>query len=182
MVFAPARNWWALAVRGALAIVFGILALAWPSGMLRALAIVYGAYAFVDGVFALAAAFAGTTARRPWGMVLVEGVVGIIIGVVAVLWTPVIAAALAYLVAFWAIMTGVLEILAAIRLRQHITGEWALVLSGALSVLLGVFLIVWPPLLAVFLGWYAIFWGVLFLVLAFRLRQWSRQVPTLTPY
>lgn len=182
MVFAPARNWWALAIRGAVAVVFGVIALAWPGITLWTLALVYGAYAFVDGVFALAAAIAGTAARRPWGMLLLEGIVGILIGLFAVLWTPAVAVALAYLVAFWAVLTGILEILAAIRLRQHITSEWALVLGGVLSVLLGVLLILWPPLLAVFLGWYAIVWGVLLLTLAFRLRQWSRQLPTLKPY
>ena len=182
MVFAPAHNWWALAVRGVLAVVFGILALSWPGITLWVLALVYGAYALADGVFALTAAIAGTAARRPWGMLLLEGIVGILIGLFAVLWTPAVAAALAYLVAFWAVVTGILEVLAAIRLRQHITSEWALVVGGVLSVLLGVFLVVWPPLLAVFLGWYALLWGVLVLILAFRLRQWSRQLPTLKPY
>ena len=182
-------NWWALALRGVLALLFGILMIALPLGghpfdALALLAAVYGTYAFVDGLFALAAAGSGVSAGRPWGLLLLEGIIGVAIGVITFLWPPITVFALAYLVAFWAILTGVVEIAAAFRLRHHVPGGWALAVAGVLSVALGVLLCAWPLAgllgVAMILGAYAIVWGVLLLALAFRLRSWGRGLTTLT--
>src|SRR4051794_34974783 len=142
MVMILARNWWALALRGLFAVLFGIAAFAWPGITLGALVLLYGAYAFVDGVFAIAAALAGRTEGLPWWALLLEGVFGIAAGVIAFAWPGITALALLFLISAWAVVTGVFEIVAAVRLRKEIRGEWLLALSGVLSVLFGVALVV----------------------------------------
>ena len=170
------RNWWALALRGLAAIVFGILAFVWPGITLWALILLFGAYMLVDGVFAIVAAVrvAGEAAR--WWLLLVEGILGVLAGIVAFVWPGLTALALLYFVAAWAIVTGIFEIVGAIRLRLEIEGEWALILGGALSVLFGVLLVVVGPgvgLLSLvwLIGVYAVAFGVLLLILAFRVRN-----------
>jgi uncharacterized membrane protein HdeD (DUF308 family) len=130
----------------------------------------------VDGVFAIVAAVrvAGEAAR--WWLLLVEGILGVLAGIVAFVWPGLTALALLYFVAAWAIVTGIFEIVGAIRLRLEIEGEWALILGGALSVLFGVLLVVVGPgvgLLSLvwLIGVYAVAFGVLLLILAFRVRN-----------
>ena len=170
------RNWWALALRGLAAIIFGILAFVWPGITLWALILLFGAYMLVDGVFAIVAAVrvAGEAAR--WWLLLVEGILGVLAGIVAFVWPDLTALALLYFVAAWAIVTGIFEIVGAIRLRREIEGEWALILGGALSVLFGVLLVAVGPgvgLLSLvwLIGVYAVAFGVLLLILAFRVRN-----------
>ena len=170
------RNWWALALRGLAAIIFGILAFVWPGITLWALILLFGAYMLVDGVFAIVAAarVAGEAAR--WWLLLVEGILGVLAGIVAFVWPGLTALALLYFVAAWAIVTGIFEIVGAIRLRREIEGEWALILGGALSVLFGVLLVAVGPgvgLLSLvwLIGVYAVAFGVLLLILAFRVRN-----------
>jgi uncharacterized membrane protein HdeD (DUF308 family) len=170
------RNWWALALRGLVAIVFGVLAFGWPGITLWVLILLFGAYMLVDGVFAIVAAVrtAGDDAR--WWLLLVEGILGVLAGIVAFLWPGLTALALLYFVAAWAIVTGIFEIVGALRLRREIEGEWALILGGALSVLFGVLLVVLGPgvgLLSLIwlIGAYAVASGVLLIVLAFRVRN-----------
>jgi len=179
MVIVLARNWWALALRGLFAILFGIAAFAWPGITLGALVLLYGAYALVDGVFAIAAAVVGRTDGMPWWALVLEGVAGIAVGIMTFAWPGITALVLLYLIAAWAVVTGIFEIVAAVRLRKEIQGEWLLALSGILSVLFG-FALVFNPLagaLAVvwLIGAYAIAFGVLMIALAFRLRSWARQ-------
>jgi uncharacterized membrane protein HdeD (DUF308 family) len=176
MLDALARNWWVVALRGALALLFGILALVWPAITIGALVLLFGAYALVDGVFALGTAlFGGARAegRRPW--LILEGVVGVAAGIVTFVWPGVTALALLWVIAAWALVTGVLEIATAIRLRRELRGEWLLVLSGVLSVIFGIVLVVRPGAGALALIWvigiYAILFGLMLLVLAFRLRR-----------
>lgn len=169
------RNWWALLIRGIAAVLFGILAFVWPQASLVALVLLWGAYALVDGIFALVAAFARPDIRdRRWLLVL-EGLVGIAAGIVAFVWTDITALVLLYIIAAWAIVTGVIEIVAGIRLREEIKGEWALILGGILSVLFGLFLAIFPgagALAVVYIiGAYALLFGVLLIILAFRLRS-----------
>jgi uncharacterized membrane protein HdeD (DUF308 family) len=179
MVIVLARNWWALALRGLFAILFGIAAFAWPGITLGALVLLYGAYALVDGVFAIAAAVVGRTDGMPWWALVLEGVAGIAVGIMTFAWPGITALVLLYLIAAWAVVTGIFEIVAAVRLRKEIQGEWLLALSGILSVLFG-FALVFNPLagaLAVvwLIGAYAIAFGTLMIALAFRLRSWARQ-------
>ncbi len=175
-----ARNWWALAIRGALAILFGVLALIWPNIALFVLAILFGAYAFVDGVFAIVAALNAPAGYSRWWVHFLEGLAGVVIGVVTIFWPNITALALLYLIAAWAIVTGAFEIAAAIRLRRYIAGEWLLGLSGVLSILFGVLIALFPGAGAVGVVWiiafYAILFGVLLLALAFRLRRWQQDL------
>jgi uncharacterized membrane protein HdeD (DUF308 family) len=171
-----ARNWWALALRGLAAILFGVLAFVWPGITLWALVLLFGSYMLVDGIFAIVAAVRAARREARWWLLLIEGVLGVLAGLVAFFWPGLTTLALLYFIAAWAIVTGILEIVGAIRLRQEIEGEWALGLSGALSVLFGILLVVIPApagLLSLvwLIGAYALAFGVLLLVLAFRVRN-----------
>jgi len=173
-----ARNWWALALRGLAAIVFGLLAFILPGITLTALILLLGAYMLVDGVFAIVAAVRADRHDERWWLLLAEGVLGVLAGIVAFLWPGLTALALLYLVAAWAIVTGILQIVGAIRLRREIEGEWALILGGGLSVNFGVLLAVLPGpgILALLwlIGAYALVSGVLLIILAFRVRNEPR--------
>jgi uncharacterized membrane protein HdeD (DUF308 family) len=174
-----ASRWWLLAVRGGAAVLFGILALIWPGVTVAALVILFGAYAIVDGGFSLVGAFARrdlTGFDRFW-LVLV-GIAGIAAGLIAFFWPGITALVLLYLIAFWAIFIGFMQIFAAIRLRREIDNEWWLILGGVAAVLFGVIAIVAPGAGALSLVWliavYAIVFGVSLLALAFRLRGLGR--------
>jgi uncharacterized membrane protein HdeD (DUF308 family) len=169
------RNWWTYAVRGVVAVIFGILAFIWPGQTILALVLVFGAYALVDGIFAV---FAGIASRRyfkRWWAVLLEGLVGIVIGLLTFFWSNITALVLLYLIAAWALITGIFEIVAAIQLRRVITGEWMYILGGLLSILFGILLFVFPAAGAVSIIWvigvYAIVFGISEIIFAFRLRS-----------
>ncbi len=171
------RHWKWIALRGVAAVLFGVLAIAWPGIALTVLVIVWGAYAFVDGVFTLIAAASMRESQRPiWPLWLV-GALGVLAGLVAFFWPALTALGLLMLIAGWALATGVLQIIAAFRLRRSLANEWWLGLSGALSVLFGVLMIANPGAGAVAVVWvigaYALFFGVLLILLALRLRKTS---------
>jgi uncharacterized membrane protein HdeD (DUF308 family) len=178
-----ARNWWALVLRGLAAILFGVLAFAWPGITLFVLVLFFGAYMLVDGIFAIVAAVRAAGEEDRWWLLLIEGILGVLAGLVAFFWPGLTALALLYFIAAWAIVTGIMEIVAAVRLRQEIEGEWALGLSGLLSVIFGVLLVVLPApagLLSLvwLVGAYAVATGVLLLILAFRVRsEAGREAP-----
>jgi uncharacterized membrane protein HdeD (DUF308 family) len=169
-----ARNWWVLALQGVTAVLFGILALVWPYQTLLALVILFGAFMLVDGVLTLAGALAWRKWNQGWWAVALAGVAGMIVGVLTFVWPGMTGLVLLYLIAAWAITTGILEIEAAIELRRVIEGEWLMVLSGILSVVLGVLLVAFPGAGALGLAWligiYALVDGLLLIALAFRLR------------
>lgn len=167
-------HWWALALRGVVAILFGIVAVATPGLTLAIIVLLFGVYALIDGIVAIVTAIRAAHGHRRWGAFLVEGIVGIVAGLVA-LFVPVVALAfLIYLVGAWAIITGVLEITAAMRLRQHVPGEWLLILTGIVSIIFGIAVFAAPVVgvvaIALWLGIYALMFGILLLTLAFRLR------------
>jgi uncharacterized membrane protein HdeD (DUF308 family) len=176
------RNWWLVALRGVAALVFGLLTLLFPAAGVAALVLVFGAYALVYGVFTIIAAVANRRGEPHWVALLVSGVLSVGIGVLTFLMPGVTALVLLYLIAAWAIVTGVAEIAAAIRLRKVITGEWLLALAGVLSVAFGVLLIVFPGAgalaVVLWIGAYAALLGVLLIALSFRLRAWGRAHPT----
>ena len=177
-----ARYWWTLALRGALAAIFGVVALIWPDITLRVLVLLFGFYVLVDGLMALAAVLVGgrqADNRLAW---LVEGVAGVAAGVCAFLWPGITALVLLYLIAAWAVATGLLEVAAAVILRRELRGEWLLALGGIVSVVFGIYLVVRPEEGAIAVVWviglYAILFGVALLALAVRLRQLSRRIGT----
>jgi len=169
-----ARNWWALALRGVFAIIFGLIAWLRPGITLYALVLLFGAYSFVDGIFGVAAAVRAAERHTRWGWLLVEGIAGIVTGIIAFVVPGITALVLLYLIAAWALVTGVLELIAGFQLRGHLANEWLLLLGGAASIIFGVILIVHPGAGALALIWligsYAIIFGILILWLAFRLR------------
>ena len=175
------RGWWLLLLRGLVALAFGILAFAKPGITLEALVLVFGAYSLADGILCLGTALSGPKANEYWWLVLLEGLIGIGIGLIAFFAPGITALALVFYIAIWAIATGVLEIAAAIRLRREMDGEWFLLLSGLASVVLGALLIVQPGAGALALLWligaYAIVFGVLLLVLAFKVRRFVDKFP-----
>ncbi|MFF0776455.1 HdeD family acid-resistance protein [Nonomuraea wenchangensis] len=166
-------HWWALALRGALALIFGILAVAWPGITLLVLAVVFGAYALVDGILAgVAATRAAKDRRLP---LILLAVAGVVFGILCLVWPGVTVLVIALLIGIWAIVTGIAEIMTAIRMRREIRGEWLHVLAGALSVLFGVLVLAWPATgalaIALLIGIYAILAGIVLIVLAFRMRR-----------
>jgi uncharacterized membrane protein HdeD (DUF308 family) len=171
-----ARRWWLFALRGAFAILFGLLALIWPAITLLALVILWGAYTLVDGVTELYLAIT----HREWPSTdrVIHGVLGLLgvaAGVVALFWPGITALVLLVVIAVWAIFGGLLEIAAAFRLRKEIDNEWFLGLSGLLSVVLGVILLATPGsgalALVVTIGVFAILWGIVLVLLSLRLRK-----------
>ena len=169
------RNWWLYAVRGLVAVIFGTLALIWPEQAKVVLVLLFGAYVLVDGSFAIIAGIASYRYFELWWAVLLEGVAGIIVGLLTFFWPNITGLVLVYFVAAWALITGVFEIWAASQLRRLIMGEWALIVSGLLSILFGVLLFVFPGAGAVSVVWligiYAIVFGISLIALAFRLRS-----------
>jgi len=168
------RNWGWIVLRGVVAVLFGVLAIAWPSITLAALVIVWGAYALADGVLALIAAWRVRDQGRPFWSLLIVGLLGIGAGVVTFLWPAMTALTLLMLIAAWAVVMGVFQIVAAIRLRKEIQGEWLLALSGLLSVIFGIVVFARPGAGALAVIWligsYAIFFGVLLIALGVRLK------------
>ena len=179
------RNWWALALRGVFAVLFGLIAFLMPGVTLAALVLMFGAYSLVDGVFSIIAGIRAAERRERWWPFALEGLLDILVGLIAFFMPAAAAFALLFVVAAWAIITGVLRISAAIRLRKEIRGEWMLILSGALSVLLGIFLIFLPGAgfvtLVWWLGAYATIYGITLLTLAFRLRAHRNRLGSARP-
>jgi uncharacterized membrane protein HdeD (DUF308 family) len=168
-----ARNWWAVALRGVFAILFGIIALVLPEVTLTALVLLFSAYMLVDGVFAIVAAVKAARQHERWGWLVLEGVAGFIAGAIAFLWPLITVVAFVFLMGAWAIVSGAILTIAAFRLNVLHGRGWML-FGGVVSLIWGVLLILWPLVGALVLTWwmagYALFFGVALLVLAFRLR------------
>ncbi len=177
-------RWWMLVIRGVAAILFGILAIALPQASLMALVLLWGAYAIVDGTFTVMLAAGRGRAGGNWGWLLFEGLVGIGAGIMTFVWPGITALLLLVVIAAWAVLTGIAELAAAIRLRREIRGEWLLALSGALSIAFGILLLARPGAGALTVMWligaYAIGFGVVLVGLGLRLHRWGRthQPPT----
>jgi uncharacterized membrane protein HdeD (DUF308 family) len=173
---ALAENWWLLLLRGIAAIAFGIMSFIWPGLTLLTLVFLWGSYALVDGAFALWAGISGRADAHVsrWWLTLV-GIVGIIAGLLAFGWPGVTAQMLLVFIAVWAMIVGLLQIVGAIELRKEIRGEWLLVLSGVLSIALGVAMIARPAAGAVaivwLIGYFALLVGCIYIALSFELRR-----------
>jgi uncharacterized membrane protein HdeD (DUF308 family) len=167
-----AANWWALLLRGIAAVLFGLAALFWPGLTLFVLIVFFGAYTVIDGIFAIVAGIRGSGGRR-W-LLLAEGALGVLAGLVAFFYPGITALVMLYVIALWAIFTGILKVIMAIWLRREIEDEWLMILSGVLSVLFGLILAVLPGVGLLSLVWlvgiYALIIGVALIVLGFRVR------------
>lgn len=174
------RQWWVLLARGVLAILFGIIALADPGIALLAFIYVFAAYALIDGIIAVFVSLQERSSLRTWWVLLLEGILGIIFGILAFAWPGETALVLLFLVAIWALVTGIMEVSAAFVLPGSAGQRWGLGLAGLLSIIFGLILLVHPGagLLAVLwlVGIYAIVFGVSLIVYAFQVRT-----RTLTP-
>jgi uncharacterized membrane protein HdeD (DUF308 family) len=174
MLHLLARYWWLELLRGVCAILFGVLTFVWPGLSLLTLVILYGAYALVDGICAVAAAIMGGAPAPRWWLALV-GVFGIAAGILTFAWPGITALVLLIFIAVWAIMTGVMQIYGAIKLRKEIDNEWWLVAGGVLSVVFGLILLVQPGTgalaLILVIGGYAIVYGILLVAFSLRLRK-----------
>lgn len=168
------NNWWLVLLRGIAAILFGLLAFLWPGLTLVTLVLLFGTYALVDGALALIEAFRHTVPAPRWWLVL-SGIVGLAAGLATFVYPGLTAVALLVVVAAWFVLRGAFEIIGAIQLRKEIEGEWLLILGGAVSVLLGIVMLVIPGAGALALIWMiattAIVSGALLVGLSLRLHR-----------
>ena len=177
------KNWWLVVLRGVLAVLLGLAAFVWPGLTLLVLITLFGVYALVDGVVAIVTGITQAKNSPRWWVFLLEGLVGVGAGLVALFRPGLATAILLGIIAGWAIITGVFEIAAAIRLRREINNEWLLMLGGLLSILFGVALVLQPAAGGLALIWligaYQLIFGVLLIALGFRLR--NRELPSDRP-
>jgi uncharacterized membrane protein HdeD (DUF308 family) len=171
-----ARSWWLMAIRGLIAVVFGVVAFIAPAITILTLVLLFGAFAMANGILSLILAYKAPKGSRLGGLIF-GGILGIIAGLIAFLMPGITALSLVMLVGAWAILTGVMEIVAAVKLRKVITNEWLLVLAGIASIAFGVIVFFVPSAGALALTWwigaYAIFFGALLIVLAFKMKHWK---------
>jgi uncharacterized membrane protein HdeD (DUF308 family) len=173
------KNWWVFALRGLFALVFGVLALVWPEITLISLVTMFGVFVLLDGILDLVAGFASTSTNKRWWVMILEGLLDIGVAMLTFFWPNITAVVLLYLIAAWSVIMGIMEIIAAIQIRKEIEDEWRMILSGAISVLFGIVLFIYPGASAISMVWligvFAIFFGVLLILLAFRLRKLGRE-------
>lgn len=169
-------NWWALALRGVVAILFGIIAIVWPAVTAAALIVLFAVYVLIDGVFTIVAAVRAARHHARSGPLLLEGILDLIIAAICFLWPMTALVALVYLIAIWAVITGIALIAAGIAFIR-LNGEWLLILCGLISLLLGIILLIQPAAGVVALSWwfgiYALLFGFALLSAAFRLRHYG---------
>jgi uncharacterized membrane protein HdeD (DUF308 family) len=168
------RNWWVMLLRGIAAIVFGVIAVVWPGLTVFVLVILFGAYTLVDGIIEIWSGIQSRNEHDRWWVEILIGLAGVVAGILVMTWPGVTALALMYVIAAWMVVTGVLQIVYAIRLRKEISNEWLLGLSGLLSLLLGGYFFAFPGKGAISLVWvigiYAIMFGILLIVFSFRVK------------
>jgi uncharacterized membrane protein HdeD (DUF308 family) len=168
-------HWWIPVIRGAIAIIFGVVAIGWPGETIVVLVLIFGAFCVIDGVLAIITAIRYATHHEKWAVLFLEGIVGIIIGLLALSAPAAIALFFVAFVAGWAVITGIFEIIAAFRVRQSIASELFLLGAGVLSILLGVIIFLIPVAAVIAWAWmigiYAIVAGAFLIVFGFRLRK-----------
>ncbi len=169
-----AESWWAVGLRGILGILFGLICLLTPGLAVEVFVILFAAYMLVDGVFAIAAGVKAARNGERWGLLILEGIVDLAAGLVAVLWPAITLVALVWLIAIWAVVTGALMLAGAFSLNlDH--GRWWLALGGIASVIFGILLVIEPLIgavvLTLWIGAYALVFGIFLLILAFQLHS-----------
>jgi uncharacterized membrane protein HdeD (DUF308 family) len=180
MLHALAKNWWVLLLRGICAIFIGMLACGWPLLTLVVLVYLYGAFLLLDGITAIMLGLNSRTQQESWWAMVLLGILGVIAAIVAVSWPEITLALFAAIIAATAIVRGILEITAAIRLRKVIEGEWLLGLAGASSILFGILVLAWPGAALVTVAWIIgvtiIAIGIFCVALSFRLRSLGQRL------
>jgi uncharacterized membrane protein HdeD (DUF308 family) len=170
-------NWWLLALRGLIAVLFGVLAFMWPGATLITLVWLFGAFALANGVLSLILAAKTPKGYPKVGSLILGGLLGILAGLLAFVMPGITALGLLILIAAWAIMTGVMELVVAVKLRKVVANEWLLILAGIASIVFGAILLFQPAAGALALIWliatWAVLFGILLMILAFRLRNWK---------
>ena len=178
------RGWWLLVLRGVCAVLFGVLTLARPGIALVTLVLFFGAYALVNGIFTIGMAMRSPAGKSGKGTLIFLGLLGVAAGIVTFFYPGITALTLLWVIAFWAILTGFFEIMAAVRLRKELKNEWVLILSGALSVLFGLLVLARPGAGALSIVWligaYSILVGLMLLALAMRIKGLASQARTAT--
>jgi uncharacterized membrane protein HdeD (DUF308 family) len=173
------RNWWAFILRGAIAVIFGILAFFWPGITIAALVFLFGFYVLLDGIFAVYSAIRALGKGQSWFFLVIEGILGIVAGIITIVWPAITALVLVFIIGFWAILTGVMEIMTAIRLRREITNEWALGIAGAISIIFGIIMLIWPGSALLSFAWliglFAILFGISFIAIGWRFKGLNDQ-------
>jgi len=173
-----AENWWSLVIRGLAAILLGLITIFWPGIRLGSLVSLFGVYALIDGLAGIAGALRAGEAHERWGALLIEGLAGIMAWLITIAWPVTTALSLVYVIAAWVLVTGVFEMIAALRLRRYIAGEWLLLLSSLASLVLGILLLALPLArvlaIAFWVGVYGLVFGSLLIALGFRLQKWAK--------
>jgi uncharacterized membrane protein HdeD (DUF308 family) len=171
------RHWWAVLIRGIIALLFGIAALVWPGITVVVLVALFGAFALVDGIFAVAAAI-GERGHGNWAWLLIGGLLGIVIGIITFFWPGITALILLDLIAIWAILTGVFDLVVVFAYHQSVGREILLVIMALLSFIFAAILLIHPVASLLALVWvigvYAIIIGIMWIVRAFRFRALAR--------
>ena len=167
--------WWTITTRGVVAVLFGIAAIGWSDITLQTLMMLFGVFTLLDGLVNLSIATRASKVHGRWWEMLIQGIVGVGVGIVSFAWPAITAVALLYIVAFWAIAVGVLEMAASIRFGMEIGGGWLLAVCGIWSALFGVFLLMWPNAalhgFIWFIGTVAILFGSLLVFFGLKLRR-----------
>lgn len=176
MIALIADNWRIYVLRGLLAAAFGVIALAWPALTLGGLVILFGIYVILEGILAIAAGLQRRLRQKMDWFLLLEGLAGVAVGILAFIWPGITAVVLLLFIAVWAIITGIIEIAAAVELRKEIAGEWLLALSGIASILIGILLVASPGTGALAVVWligiYALLFGFLLMVLGIKAKKY----------
>jgi len=167
----PGQPWWSFLARGIIAVLFGLAALFWPGLTLLVLVYIFGAFALIEGIIAIYHAFQERSTQSNWWMLLLEGIAGVILGILVFIWPAITSLVLLYLIAAWAFITGIIELVAAFTTGMG----WLLALAGVLSILLGIVLFARPVAGVLALVWligiYAIIWGIILIIRAFQARS-----------
>lgn len=169
------RSWWLQLIRGVAAVIFGILALIWPMITLLVLVTFFGVYAIISGVSEVVAGFQDRTRSRAW--LIISGILGILAGIIALLWPGITSLALLFVIAVWAILAGISEIVHGVQLRKVITNELMYIIGGALSVIFGLALLSWPAAGMLSLVWligiFAVLYGIAMIALSIRMKNFT---------
>lgn len=172
------KIWWLFLLRGVFTVLFGITALAWPELSLLVLITVFGVYTLIGGIFLIIAGLLSIKKFDRWWLVLLDGIFNLIVGMFVLEWPGVTLFTLIFIVAFWAIVLGIIQVIFAIAIRKEIKNEWLIILSGALSFLLGVILLSRPvsaiTILGIIVGFNAIIFGTFGIAISLKLKEFNK--------